>query len=36
MSYRLSDDHIAEENRRRLADYQDQAAKLAEGLKRLG
>ena len=24
-----------EENRRRLADYRDQAAKLAEGLKRL-
>jgi valyl-tRNA synthetase len=27
---------VVEENRRRLADYQDQAAKLAEGLKRLG
>ena len=26
---------VVEENRRRLADYQDQAAKLAEGLKRL-
>ena len=27
---------VVEENRRRLADYRDQAAKLAEGLKRLG
>jgi len=27
---------VVEENRRRLADYQDQAAKLADGLKRLG
>ena len=27
---------VVEENRRRLADYQDQGAKLAEGLKRLG
>ncbi|MBI4471657.1 MAG: valine--tRNA ligase [Acidobacteria bacterium] len=27
---------VVEENRRRLADYQDQAAKLNEGLKRLG
>ena len=27
---------VVEENRRRLTDYQDQAAKLAEGLKRLG
>ncbi|HLH30751.1 MAG TPA: valine--tRNA ligase [Terriglobia bacterium] len=27
---------VVEENRRRLADYQDQAAKLSEGLKRLG
>jgi valyl-tRNA synthetase len=27
---------VVEENRRRLADYQDQAAKLAEGLNRLG
>ena len=26
---------VVEENRRRLADYRDQAAKLAEGLKRL-
>jgi valyl-tRNA synthetase len=26
---------VVEENRRRLADYQDQAAKLTEGLKRL-
>ena len=26
---------VVEENRRRLADYQDQAAKLSEGLKRL-
>ncbi|HYR90845.1 MAG TPA: hypothetical protein VE422_42680, partial [Terriglobia bacterium] len=27
---------VVEENRRRLADYQDQAAKLTEALKRLG
>jgi valyl-tRNA synthetase len=27
---------VVEENRRRLAEYQDQAAKLSEGLKRLG
>jgi valyl-tRNA synthetase len=27
---------VVEENRRRLADYQDQAAKLTEGLRRLG
>jgi valyl-tRNA synthetase len=27
---------VVEENRRRLAEYQDQAAKLQEGLKRLG
>ena len=27
---------VVEENRRRLADYQDQAAKLSEGLKRRG
>jgi valyl-tRNA synthetase len=27
---------VVEENRRRLADYQDQAVKLGEGLKRLG
>jgi valyl-tRNA synthetase len=27
---------VVEENRRRLADYQDQAAKLTDGLKRLG
>jgi len=26
---------VVEENRRRLADYRDEAAKLAEGLKRL-
>ena len=29
------DVETAEENRRRLADYQDQAAKLSEGLRRL-
>ena len=27
---------VVEENRRRLAEYQDQAAKLADGLNRLG
>jgi valyl-tRNA synthetase len=27
---------VVEENRRRLAEYQDQVAKLSEGLKRLG
>jgi valyl-tRNA synthetase len=27
---------VVEENRRRLADYQDQAAKLADALKRMG